>query len=56
MIHKHLKIIFYLLALILMIAWAIGYVGFEIGYGIHVLLFLSIALIFVQMIHEEKFL
>lgn len=46
----------YVIAVILIIAWAIGFVGFQAGGLIHVLLVIAIIVILVKVIQGKKIL
>ena len=46
----------YLVAVILIIAWAIGFLGFHVGSIIHILLVIAIIAILLRMIRGDKVL
>lgn len=46
----------YVIAVILLIAWAIGFVGFQAGGLIHILLVIAIIVILVKVIQGKKIL
>lgn len=46
----------YIIAVILIIAWAIGYIGFSAGGIIHVLLVIAVIAILVRVIQGRKIL
>jgi hypothetical protein len=47
--------ILYLIALVLIIAWVIGYVGYDTGGVIHLLLILAVLAIIIKFFRKEKF-
>jgi hypothetical protein len=46
--------ILYLIAVILIISWAIGFLGYHSGGLIHILLFLAVASILLRVIQGKK--
>ncbi|HAQ21389.1 MAG TPA: lmo0937 family membrane protein [Prolixibacteraceae bacterium] len=48
--------LFYLIAVILIIAWAIGFVGYNIGGIIHILLVIAIIAIILRVIQGRRVL
>ena len=46
----------YILALILIIGWAIGYIGFHVGGLIHVLLVIALIAVILRIIRGQKIL
>ncbi len=44
----------YIIAVILVIAWAVGYIGFNAGGLIHVLLVIAVIAILFRLIRGEK--
>jgi hypothetical protein len=46
----------YIVAIILIIAWAIGFFAFNVGYLIHVLLVIAVIAILVRIIQGKKIL
>lgn len=44
----------YIIAVILVIAWAVGYIGFNAGGLIHVLLVIAVIAIIFRLIRGEK--
>jgi len=46
----------YVLAVILIIAWAVGFVGFHVGGLLHVLLVIAVIAIIVRVIQGRKIL
>lgn len=44
----------YIIAVILIIAWAVGYVGFNVGGLIHILLVIAVIAIIFRLIRGEK--
>ncbi|RPH31634.1 MAG: lmo0937 family membrane protein [Bacteroidales bacterium] len=46
--------LFYLIAAILILVWAIGYLGFNVGGFLHVLLVIAFVLVIQRVIQERK--
>jgi hypothetical protein len=46
----------YIVAIILIIAWAIGFFAFNVGYLIHILLIIAVIAIIVRVIQGRKIL
>ncbi|MEO5647349.1 MAG: lmo0937 family membrane protein [Chitinophagaceae bacterium] len=46
--------ILYLIAVILLILWAIGYFGFSVGYVIHILLIFAIIAVLLRIIQGKS--
>lgn len=44
----------YIIAVILIIAWAVGYVGFDAGGLIHILLVIAVIAVIFRLIRGEK--
>lgn len=51
-----MKDLLYIIAVILVIAWAIGFFGFSVGGIIHVLLVIAVIAILVRVIQGRKIL
>lgn len=47
--------IMYIIAVILIIGWAIGYIGYGIGGIVHVLLIIAAIAVIMQLIQRKKF-
>lgn len=46
----------YIIAVILIIAWAIGYIGFSSGGLIHILLVIAVIVIIIKLLQGKKIL
>lgn len=44
----------YVIAIILIIAWAIGFIGFNVGSLIHVLLVIAVVAVILRLIQGKK--
>jgi hypothetical protein len=49
-----MKTLFYVIALILILAWSIGYIGYGIGGVFHILLAFALLLVVMRVIMEKK--
>jgi hypothetical protein len=49
-----MRSILYIIALILVIGWAIGFFGYSVGYLIHILLVLAVISILVGLIRGDR--
>ncbi len=50
-----MKNLFYVVALVLILIWSIGFIGYGIGGGIHILLVLALLSVAMRAILERKF-
>jgi hypothetical protein len=46
--------LFYIIAIILIIGWAVGYLGYNAGGIIHALLVMAVVSVLLRLIQEEK--
>jgi O-antigen/teichoic acid export membrane protein len=49
-----MKNLYYVMALILILAWSIGFIGYGIGGMFHILLVLALSLVVMRVILEKK--
>jgi O-antigen/teichoic acid export membrane protein len=49
-----MKSLYYVMALILILAWSIGFIGYGIGGMFHILLVLALSLVVMRVILEKK--
>jgi hypothetical protein len=49
-----MKSLFYIIALILILAWSIGFIGYGLGGTFHILLVLALSLVVMRVILEKK--
>lgn len=52
--HEIMDNLLYLLAIILITMWAIGFIGYSAGGLIHILLFIAIVAIFIRIIQGKN--
>jgi O-antigen/teichoic acid export membrane protein len=50
-----MKSLFYVIALVLILIWSIGFIGYGIGGGIHIILILALLSVAMRAILEKKF-
>lgn len=51
---KIMRSILYILALILIIGWAVGFFGYSVGYLIHILLVMAIISLLIGLIRGDR--
>jgi uncharacterized membrane protein len=49
-----MKSLFYITALVLILAWSIGFIGYGIGGIFHILLFLALLLVVTRVMLEKR--